>query len=92
MPDGVGIEVRVTLDGTGNLPHELLGVAYCLLKSAAARIWHWAHPGIIDRGHVNGWPALSWLMSASRAATFRATSPVLGPAISERPDGLSLKR
>jgi hypothetical protein len=70
MPDGVGIEVRVTLDSAGHLPHEFLGVGYCLLERTSARVLHRAHPGIIDGGHRQRLgTALLWLMSASLAAT-----------------------
>jgi hypothetical protein len=50
MPDSVGIEVRVTLDSAGHLPHELFSVRYCLLESNSPRVLHRAHPDIIDCG------------------------------------------
>lgn len=58
MPDGVGIEMRLPLDGSGNLAHEHFGVGYGLIASTSAHVLLKAHPSIIDRVTVQAGPAL----------------------------------
>jgi hypothetical protein len=50
MPNGIRIEMRVTLEGASNFAHERLGFGYCLLERTAARVVPRTHPGIIDPG------------------------------------------
>jgi hypothetical protein len=51
MPDGVGIEVWMMLDGARHFPQECLRVGHRLLESVSPRILDKAHPRIIDRAH-----------------------------------------
>lgn len=59
MPDGVGIEMRLPLDGAGDLAHERFGVGHCSIASTFAHVLLEAHPRIIDRVTVEACAAFS---------------------------------
>jgi len=44
MPDGIAVEMRMTLDDPGNLPHERFGLGHRVLERTATLFLHRAHP------------------------------------------------